>query len=255
MRIPFLASRSVSLLTWNVWFGLDRPHRRWTELLSTVRRLRPHVIAFQEVTEPFLSMLRKEAWVRKTYSISDPRGESIGAYGNLILSSSPLREVETHTLLSDMDRKAVVGHTTVAGLDWAIASLHLDSFEEAAEIRGRQLKQVVGLMAPFPNTVLLGDFNFCSSWKQENDRIPPDYVDLWSATRSEPGFTVDTDSNSMRLRHKEQEKRVRFDRILVRSARVGPAKAKLIGTKKIRGETPAIFPSDHFGVWGKLKLA
>ncbi len=254
MRWSLRNRRSLTLLTWNVWFGLEKPYRRWTELLAIVRRVRPDVVAFQEATDPFLSMLRKEPWVKASYNISDPYGEEIGAYGNVIMVSSPLIGVEAHPLESDMDRKLVVARTTLAGSDWAVGAVHLESFRESAGTRGRQLEQTLEIMAPFPNAALLGDFNFCSSWVEENDRIPTSYVDLWPAVRSDAGLTVDTAANPLRLRDGRDEKRVRFDRILVRSPVAVPTEASLLGTKPIRGEKPSLFPSDHFGVLGKVRL-
>jgi hypothetical protein len=58
----------------------------------------------------------------------------------------------------------------------------------------------------------------------------------------------------MRGREVEEQKRVRFDRILVRSDAARPVKAELVGTSKISGEKPPLFPSDHFGVLGQLRL-
>lgn len=254
MRFPFGRRRKLSVLTWNVWFGLEKPHRRWTELLATVRRLRPDVVAFQEVTAPFLEMLRKEPWVKKSYAISDPRGESIRAYGNVIMTTLPVGRIEVHPLESEMERKAVVVEARCADSDWAFASVHLDSFRKSAGVRAGQLDRVVDIMSPFDNALILGDFNFCSSWAEENERIPSAYTDLWPVLHSDDGFTVDTDVNEMRRRVAEEDKRVRFDRILLRSPDARPLGAELVGTKRIRGEEPHLFPSDHFGVFGTLHL-
>ena len=213
MRLPFQRRHRLSLLSWNVWFGLEKPHRRWTELTSIVGSLRPDVIALQEVTDPFLRMLRKATWVRGRYHISDPSGDSLEGYGNLIVSRLPMERVHVQPLESEMDRKLVVVEASAEGRPWAFASVHLESFRESTARRARQLDQVLQALSSYPEVALMGDFNFCASWQDENERIPGDYQDVWPAVRPEEGFTVDTEENEMRGRGTEERKRVRFDRL------------------------------------------
>lgn len=69
--------------------------------------------------------------------------------------------------------------------------------------------------------ILTGDFNFCSSWADENSAISdhPCLIDVWAALRPEDeGFTEDTCMNAMLLRSKNCDKRVRFDRIIFASS-------------------------------------
>jgi tyrosyl-DNA phosphodiesterase 2 len=253
MKLAFWRRPSVSVLTWNVWFGLEKPVKRWTRLLADAAELGPDLIAFQEVTDPFLEMLRNEPWVRKAYRISDPRGESISSYGSVIVSRHPILRHEVLPLDSEMDRKLVVVETEVAGSAWTVATVHLESLESAT-VRARQLEQILEYLGPAPSVILCGDFNFCSSWAEENGRIPREFVDVWPAASEESGFTVDTELNATRARKTDGERRERFDRIFVRSNRAQPAEVRLVGTKQVKGETPALFPSDHFGVYGRLAL-
>lgn len=44
--------------------------------------------------------------------------------------------------------------------------------------RKEQLKIIFEAMSACPNAILMGDFNFCSTWK-ENSNIDPTYTDLW----------------------------------------------------------------------------
>ncbi len=251
MGLGFRRRPSLSVLTWNVWFGLEKPVKRWTRLLSDVASLRPDLIAFQEVTEPFLEMLRKESWVRRSYEISDPRGEEIASYGSVIVSRNPIVRRETLDLESQMGRKLVLVEVEIEGTTWTVGTVHLESLDSAAT-RGRQLEQVFERLAPAADVILLGDFNFCSSWEEENERLHPDFVDAWSAASSDPGFTVDTRRNATRARKTEGERRTRFDRILVRSRHAQPRSAALVGTRPVKGEAPPLFPSDHFGVYCRL---
>jgi len=98
----------------------------------------------------------------------------------------------------------------------------------------------------------MGDFNFDSSWA-ENQNLDPAYQDVWPLLHpSEPGYTEDTEVNTMRLLHTGKHKQVRFDRILLRSEQPGwrAESIQLIGTEPIGIEMPNVFPSDHFGLFG-----
>jgi tyrosyl-DNA phosphodiesterase 2 len=59
----------------------------------------------------------------------------------------------------------------------------------------------------------------------------------------------------MRLEYTQKHKQVRFDRILVRSSTPSwqPKSIELLGTTSISPDYPNIFPSDHFGLVGKLE--
>ncbi len=57
----------------------------------------------------------------------------------------------------------------------------------------------------------------------------------------------------MRHRRKNPEKRVRFDRILVKSPTLRPLDIELLGTQPISPERPDVFPSDHFGLFASLR--
>jgi tyrosyl-DNA phosphodiesterase 2 len=69
-----------------------------------------------------------------------------------------------------------------------------------------------------------------------------------------PGYTEDTDINLMRLHTHQEVKQVRFDRILLRSGKLGwvSQAIKLLGTQPIGSDSAAVFPFDHFGLVGQL---
>ena len=136
-----------------------------------------------------------------------------------------------------------------------IASAHLESKSHNASTRSAQLKHIFQILAPKSHVLLTGDFNFCSS-SRENQQIDTSYQDVWSKIHpTDPGFTEDTDINLMRLQHKQKRKQVRFDRIFLKSQRPGwQAEAiALLGTEPIHPDTPYIFPSDHFGLIGQFR--
>lgn len=120
------------------------------------------------------------------------------------------------------------------------------------DARAEQLEAIFPVLAAAgPDAVLVGDFNFCSSWAAENANLDPEFVDLWPALRGRaPGYTEDTGVNVMLRNVKSKAKNVRFDRVLLRSAGGDwrPRSIELLGTTPIAVESPDVFPSDHFGL-------
>jgi tyrosyl-DNA phosphodiesterase 2 len=106
---------------------------------------------------------------------------------------------------------------------------------------------------------LCGDFNFCSTWPEENQNIPPDFRDLWPILHpNEPGWTEDTAINIMRYEMKHSHKQVRFDRVLLFASepvnnRFVPEFMELVGTEHIPNNG-AVWPSDHFGLFTRFVI-
>jgi len=250
---PVEAER-LTCATFNVWFGEHYFQERCLALLALLEERLPDVIALQEVTLPFLAALRASAWVQRDYFISDSMGTTVQSYGVLLLSRFPFESIESHTLPTRMERTLLLARIPVNGTRLAVGTMHLESLD-SAELRGSQLEQVFGTVAQERDVLLMGDFNFCSSWPEEQSRIPAEYADAWTALRKEPGHTEDPAVNHMLRGMKKKREAVRFDRILVRSRTPGwvPQSVELLGTTPISDAFPEVFPSDHFGIYAGLK--
>jgi len=101
----------------------------------------------------------------------------------------------------------------------------------------------------------MGDFNFCSSWPEE-EAIEPDFQDVWHLLRgNEPGCTKDFRVNRMLQKVDQRVRQVRFDRILFRGRAPGwrPRSIELIGNRPVSDSLPDVFPSDHFGLVARLR--
>jgi tyrosyl-DNA phosphodiesterase 2 len=119
-------------------------------------------------------------------------------------------------LESKMGRKLLTLTLQINGQRSIISTVHLESLKDRSEYRAKQLKSIFSTLQDATNVILMGDFNFCSTW-DENSNLDKSYVDVWSALRNdECGWTEDTEINTMRAQSKEGHKQVRFDRILVR---------------------------------------
>lgn len=244
---------SLRLVTFNLWF--DELH--WAERLDAALRLvekcRPDLIGLQEVTPTQLERILATDWVRRQYQLSDGTGATLRPHGVLLLSRVPLTGMFLCHLPSGKDRKLLVGTVGTRCGDLCVGTLHLESSPESTSTRLEQLDRVLPALQGADHAVLMGDFNFDPANRDEQSRIEHGYTDLWPALRGdEPGYTADSQLNSMRFAHKQLHKRVRFDRILLRSAGAiwRPISVDLIGTEAISPEHPGIYPSDHFGVCG-----
>lgn len=253
--VTSVSTTKLSFVTYNVWFGKYYFQERCEALLQVVRDCEADAIALQEITPSFLEIILKQAWVQDSYYVSDATGETVQDYGMLLLSRLPIRKLFLYKLPSLMSRKVLVAELCVNEQTFNVATVHLESMNSSASLRADQLSVIFPLLSKLEHSVLMGDFNFCSSWVRENANIDSSYQDLWAVLRSnEPGYTEDTDINLMRLQLKQKEKKVRFDRILLCSSSSDwqPQSIQLLGTQPISKEHSNVFPSDHFGLMGSI---
>jgi tyrosyl-DNA phosphodiesterase 2 len=244
----------LTVVTFNVWFADDYFDARCAATLTLLATHQPDIIALQEVTPAFLKQVLNTSWIQAEYRISDIYGDSVDPYGVLILSRLPILEWSFVPLPSAMGRHLVTARAAISGAMTTFAGVHLESQSYSAPTRAKQLARIFPLLASEQHVMLMGDFNFCSSW-DENQRLDTTYQDVWPLLHpTEPGFTEDTDRNTMRLLHTGKQKHVRFDRMLLRSQYPGwqAESIRLIGTEPISPATPHIFPSDHFGLVGRF---
>jgi tyrosyl-DNA phosphodiesterase 2 len=232
----------VRVLTWNAWFGGHMFDERCAALLAELERRRPDVIALQEVTQELLAALLTEPWLRAGYQVSTLR---IASYDVVVLSRLPVRWMAEVLLPSDMGRRLVIAELA-CGL--TVATVHLESMKEEAARRATQLRIIQpAILDRYADVVLVGDMNFTPDAALENAALDPAWVDAWSALRAgEPGYTVDTERNTMRLQVNSTPAHKRIDRVLVCSPRWRPRSIELVGTEPFDGD--GTFVSDHFGL-------
>ena len=247
---------AVTLATFNVWFEEHEFDARGAAMLGLLRTSGADVIALQEVTAPFLERMLREDWVRREFTVSDATASTIPDYGVILLSRLPVRAFEVHDLPTTMSRTLLVARVATGSRDLTVGGVHLESIPEFAPYREAQLREIFRILEPAENAVLMGDFNFCSTW-EENANLDDRYADLWPLLHpDDPGWTVDGESNAMRRALGKSAKRVRFDRILARSAG-GALKLRsigLLGTEPISPDRPDLLPSDHFGLAATLEI-
>jgi len=246
----------ITFVTYNIWFARYYRQERCQALLNIIRDCHADAIALQEVTPETLKIILAQEWIRDSYYVSDATGKTISPYGVLLLSRLPIRQLFLHQLISFMSRQALVADISINNQIIRLAIIHLESRKPSAPIRAQQLAAIFPMLQDSDRTILMGDFNFCSSWQAENAQIDSSYQDLWTLLKpDEPGYTEDTDINLMRLEQKGKKRHVRFDRILFRCNYLDwyPYAVELLGTEPISPDLSNVFPSDHFGVCGTIE--
>lgn len=242
----------LTLLTWNVWSSPYKFHERTSALLQEIQSSHPDIVALQEVTPELSERLRSCDWVRRDYLLSDPAPSDLASFELVLMFRRPPLSVRRVGLPSQMKRYALLAEIETPEGVMAVATVHLDSMSLSRSVRGQQLETLFAELEPYDQALLLGDFNFCSSWDEENSRLDRRYRDLWSELHPGlPGYTEDTTINSMRLAYSKTPKQVRFDRILLRDDRVRwqPERIELLGREALGEE---LLVSDHFGLIAKL---
>jgi endonuclease/exonuclease/phosphatase family metal-dependent hydrolase len=236
---------SLTLLTWNVWFGRHRFRERTEALLDEISWRSPDVIALQEVTAGLLEALVAHPQVRASYHLTDVSGATFERYGVLLLSKIPFLGAGLVGLPSQMGRRLLVGQLA-NGL--GVATVHLESTAACAAERVAQLKIIQPLLAASTeDVVLMGDMNFAPEAEAESAALDPSFVDAWSKNLfADPGYSVDSSRNEMRRRYDESHTQKRIDRVFVRSASWQIDGVSLTGTAPI--DLEGTFVSDHFGL-------
>lgn len=238
----------LRIVTWNVWFGEHMFGQRRAALLAELERRRADVIALQEVTSPLLAALLEAPWVRAAYQVSEL--DVIG-YDVIVLSRVPIIRMMVLPLPTEMGRRLVVARLA-CGLD--VATVHLESISVSGPARAAQLRLIQPFLAEASeDAVLVGDMNFEPDAPLENEVLDPSFVDVWpSLLPDDPGYSVDSDRNSMRRRVLRKETRKRIDRVFARTRRWQPASIELLGTDPI--DAAETFVSDHFGLEAQLRV-
>ena len=244
---------TLTLATFNIWFDDYFAMERHQAIADILELHRPDFIALQEVTYTSLNLFLSQKWIQQEYFTTDFDGSTFSDYGVLLPSRIPPEVVKLIRLPSFMGRDLLTIQININGSTLSVAAVHLESMRSSSDIRGDQLETIFKTLKTVPNAVIMGDFNFCATWPDENDRIDLSYGDLWEVLRGdEPGYTEDTSINHMRYQIKGKHKQVRFDRILLKTANYGPgwtaSSIELLGTRPISSEYPDVFPSDHFGL-------
>jgi len=243
---------SWSLVTWNVLADPAHAGQRVPGIMAELERLKPDLIALQEVAPWMLVDLQRQPFFRD-YRLT-VIGNRVSAPGGVFLAArTAVRDPRIVVIPSRQDRCALVADIEVTGGIIQVATVHLESFLEDGEIRAQQLRAVAAALAGADEAMILGDCNFGNGEQPETAAIPQGFTDLWSQLKGDvPGFTWDRALNpSANAGSFAGEASRRLDRIFLKSKRWQPAEMELVGVRPVAvgGD---LHPSDHFGVYLRL---
>jgi tyrosyl-DNA phosphodiesterase 2 len=244
---------TLRVVTFNTWFEDLRWELRHTALLAILKKCDADVIVLQKVIMRLLDKILATEWIQDQYQYvrSGFQLDREPIHGLILLSRQPIVNAQLYSLPTTMGRGLLVAKMQINSEAFSFATVHLES-NDNADRRAEQLRKIFVALNNSPNVVLAGDFNFCSSQHEENDRLNPQYLDTWGYLRpNESGFTQDTKANQMLFQARGQTRQVRIDRVLLRQSSNRtwePNFIQLLGTEAISSDEPKVFPSDHFGL-------
>lgn len=246
---------ALRILTLNTWQDQGPWQARWEVILEGLRDLRPSVVAFQELFDPFWALeVKKRTGFRTLLFPKEHAGLAlysdypVSAWGVETLSSSSLEEYGRYALWAELD---ILKHKLF------FINTHLSWRLEDGSSRKKQLREILELVrkkSGQTETVVVGDLN-----------APPDspevrgflnqgkFLDLFH--KSNPGRAGYTWNNrndyAANCNHKMPDRRI--DQILLRGS--GPFLANFGSCQLVYTKPRAngIWASDHFGVLAGFK--
>lgn len=246
---------SAKLLTYNVLADPVHQETRLPAIFDILGKSDADIIALQEVAPWFLIELEKQEWLKK-YHGTLSEGKLIAPRGLLILSKSPIQKVTAELLTTRQHRALLVVETEIKGVKAAVATCHLESPLEASRTRAIQIDEFYKILDQAGHSVFLGDFNFGDGEEPETSMLIPKFVDSWKLTNAKDvGYTWNMEKNEMAKSGSfPNEKSRRLDRIFIKSKHLTPHKTEIIGDQEIE-KTKGLYPSDHFGLLGTVKVS
>lgn len=140
--MPFMAlSENINLLSYNVYFDDEKGRSRYTDIIKLIKEGAYNVVALQECTPLFLSMLNRD---NKLRYFMRQQGSLRDGYTNIILTSLKVKKSGNIKLASKMGRSVpfIVLHDS----NMVVANLHLESGFFDSQIREQQINTILTQM-------------------------------------------------------------------------------------------------------------
>ncbi len=249
------ADAEMSLVTLNLHHDReDWPSRR-EYIARELARLRPDVVALQEVIERE-GVPNQAAWLasRLGYDYEFASVDPIGApkrYGNALLTRRPVA-ARHQRLLQPLGDYRVAAHLRVdiQGRPVNVYVTHLNERSDArgTAIRTRQVADLLRFIAATDDgapVVIAGDFNSAAD-AIDLEALRKGYGDSYGSVHSDPDVVVST------LNMERYPKPRRIDHVFFQQQRLLAREARLIFDQPYAAGRWA---SDHYGIWTRLQFA
>lgn len=242
---------TLSFLSWNIWFNEEERSHRTHNIIQTVTDNEIDFIAFQEVVQESLNVIKKQ---KKNYTlIGTPFFQT---YDTIILSKYPCLSWSRFPLPeSSMGRNLLLAEFQLPdGKTINVGTFHLESVFgsfPAEKLKKTQLEYIDSLCPP--DTVFMGDTNILSNQSPMTLQSPDIFERIGGPEAYRYTYSGRTNRNI-----KNRSYNSRFDRIYLKTTT--PFKVDsffLLGTENDVFNTTRnqyLPPSDHYGVITSLNL-
>jgi len=250
-----ISKNSLTFMSYNVWFENVNWKNRLKSLFDIFQSYSPDFICLQEVTEPFLKELINKEFIRENYCFS---GNFRGGYDVLILSKFNVNFFSM-AFESRMGRNLLlteINHSfdNINYSNIIIATSHFESLNNA-KLRKQQLETSFEILNNSETAFLMGDFNFDSSWKNEEVNIDKNFNDCWFNFRDKNNLN---DEDRYTMPKSNHFPAWRPDRILYKNDKFLELEYfEIIGNNQIEQDeynNVVKTPSDHYGLFAMFKL-
>jgi endonuclease/exonuclease/phosphatase family metal-dependent hydrolase len=224
-------------LTYNIWFDERYFQTRIKTLCREVKTYQPDFIAFQEVTEESLKI------IKKAFSKYHFIGEDLNfSYDVLLLSKYKPISWDKYLLPNTkMGRSILFGEFEINQQSLTVGTFHLESNFSKFNPKEEQLKFITSLFQT--KTVIMGDTNLTKN-------IDTHYLDVFlqAGEPNEEKYTYSKTNTNVKSNNS------RLDRIFY-NFETPLKRFQLVGTNPtVITEQSPIHPSDHFGVLVELDI-
>ncbi|EPS39132.1 hypothetical protein H072_7099 [Dactylellina haptotyla CBS 200.50] len=269
---------NFGLVTWNVDFASPEPQNRIDAAMSYLRSMlvsgtdgpdsiSPSVILLQEVNHEMVKELAESEWIRKKFYITDVTTDQgiwqKSHYGTVTLVD---RSININTVIrlhydSDMARDCLfvdieaASSQTSENVTVRIGNTHLESLVPPTPMRLAQMKLAARFVlydTAVYTGLIAGDMNpieHFDSYLPVEAGLKDAYLENGGKEESPRGHTwgYQTENNQFPKR--------RFDKILYAPGdRLKVEQVEVIGIGEKTSSKPKVYISDHFGVFGNVRI-
>ncbi|EWC45539.1 hypothetical protein DRE_05397 [Drechslerella stenobrocha 248] len=278
LEIPLEPRSNFALVTWNIDFASPEPENRIDAALSYLRSILvsgtgrpdaiwPSVIVLQEINHSMVKSLAENEWVQRNFYLTDVTTDSgiwqKSHYGTVTLVD---RRIHVKAVLrlhydSDYNRDCLfvdleaASSLTSQPVTVRIGNTHLESLVSPKPMRPEQLKLAARFILYDSNVytgLIAGDMNPIEgfdAYLHAEAGLKDAYLEGGGKEESASGHTwgYQTEENKYPKR--------RMDKILYAPGeRVTVEQLAVIGAGEKTAKKPEVYISDHFGVFGSVRI-
>lgn len=200
-------AEQIHLLSYNVYFDDETGKSRYPDIIKFIKKGNYNLIALQECTPIFLSMLNRD---NKLRYFTRQQGSMRDGYTNIILTSLKTTQTGDIKLPSNMGRSAPF--IKLANSKMMIVNVHLESGLFDSDIRKQQISTILANTKTQKKLMIVGDMNFDDGDSEEQLLIT--FQDLGNNNKQ---VTYDVELNALAQKTKYPfEVSKRLDRVFLK---------------------------------------